>query len=105
MDQNALYVGLARQRPDSFEQTFELRRCPQKGSAMARGEKPGPADRTGHRSSSSWLVKIEEELESIVERMEAEIADRRILTEKSASDLHELRIAAERFAETEEYAG
>jgi hypothetical protein len=71
---------------------------------MARGEKPGPADRTSRQSSSSWLAKIEQELASIVERMEAEIADRRIVTEKSARDLHELRIAAERFAEAEEYA-
>lgn len=71
---------------------------------MAPGEKPGPADQTSQHSSSSWLAQIEEELACIVQRMEAEIADRRIVIEKSARDLHRLRVAAEHFAETEEYA-
>jgi hypothetical protein len=67
---------------------------------MGPGENRFQAALKLQESAYSGIGAIEAELTALVERMEAEITDRLMLTEESARQLRQLRIRAEQFLGT-----
>jgi len=63
---------------------------------MGVGRTPEPAPAYSDRVRFRLLTALEIELTALVQRMEAEVADGGAITVKSAGELHDLRVEAER---------